>query len=301
MSMRCGLSFLLLCLLLCPSVAWAQKIQVCVSIPPQKTFVTALGQDLVHVEVMVSPGSSPATYEPRPSQLRQLADTDLYAAIGVPFERAWLDKFAAVNPGMRIVHTDAQVHKRALPSSYDLHKEAVDSGHTEHTGIKDPHIWLSPALVAIQAENLCQALQEVDPEHAADYEHFLQTFLQEIESIEATLEGILEPVRGESFLVFHPAWGYFAQAFGLHQVAVELEGKRPKPAQLAQVVSFAQARDIQAIFVQPQFSTKSARMIAREIGAQVYTADPLAEDWASNLMHMARQIEKALQSSEKSR
>ncbi len=273
---------------------YAQPVRVCVSIPPQKTFAAAVGKDLVQVDVMVRPGANPATYEPRPSQLATLAQTDIYFAVGVPFERAWLERFAAVNPQMRIVHTEAGIEKKPLPSSFRLKTEnpVPDQGHQ---GIKDPHVWLSPPLVRTQAQNMGRALQELDPSHQATYRENLSDFLDKVNSLHADLQDLLAPVQGRAFLVFHPAWGYFARTYGLRQVAVELEGKDPKPSQLGRLISFAHAQNIRAIFVQPQFSAKSARVVARDIGAEVIVADPLAENWTAQMRRHAQELRRVIE------
>jgi len=91
-------------------------------------------------------------------------------------------------------------------------------------------------------------------------------------------------------MVFHPAWGYFAEAYGLVQVPVEIEGKDPKPAQLQNLIRHARERHIKVVFVQPQFSTKSAELLSREIGGQIVYTDPLAENWAGNLREVARKF-----------
>jgi len=272
---------------------YAQPVRICVSIPPQKTFAAAVGKDLVQVDVMVRPGANPATYEPRPSQLAALAQTDIYFAVGVPFERAWLERFAAVNPQMRIVHTEKDIEKKPLPSSYNLKTQEPVSGQG-HQGIKDPHVWLSPPLVRIQAQNMGRALQEIDPSHEAMYQKHLFAFLDKVNSLHADLQDLLAPVQGKAFLVFHPAWGYFARTYGLRQVAVELEGKDPKPSQLGRLISFARDQNIRAIFVQPQFSAKSARVVARDIGAEVIVADPLAEDWSAQMRRHAQDLRRVI-------
>ncbi|MCK5723282.1 MAG: zinc ABC transporter substrate-binding protein, partial [Gammaproteobacteria bacterium] len=97
------------------------------------------------------------------------------------------------------------------------------------------------------------------------------------------------------FMVFHPSWGYFADTYGLKQVAVEIEGKNPKPSQLKELIEHAKEQGIKIIFVQPQFSSKSAKLVAREIGGRVAVADPLAQDWSANLRAVAREFKGALQ------
>jgi len=130
------------------------KIPVFVSILPQKYFVEQIGQDLVDVRTMVKPGSSPATYEPKPDQMAALSRARLYFSIGVPFENTWLGKLASFNPGMRIVRTDQEVLKKPIAGHEP--KGGKPAGDREPRTAKglDPHIWLSPPLVMIQAFNL---------------------------------------------------------------------------------------------------------------------------------------------------
>jgi zinc transport system substrate-binding protein len=248
------------------------KVPVFVSIVPQKYFVQQIGKELVEVRVMVQPGASPHTYEPKPEQLAGLTKAKLYLAIGVPFEKAWLKRFTASNPEMKVVQTDQDIKKLGY----------------------DPHIWLSPPLVKIQARTIMTALKEMDPENKGRYEAHYQKFVAEIEGLDGQLKQIFSGKKGLQFMVFHPAWGYFAQAYGIEQVPIEIEGKDPKPAQLKELIKQARAKKIRVIFVQPQFSTKSADLVAKEIGGQVVFADPLAEDWMTNLSQVAHQFKTAL-------
>jgi zinc transport system substrate-binding protein len=279
-----------------PPESPAAELNVYVSILPQKAFVQAIGGDHIQVQVMVQPGANPATYEPKPSQLACLADSKIYFAIGVPFEKAWLKRFRSVQPKLQVVHIDQNISKMAMPSAYQLEpgQHQRTTGQNRQTQSKDPHIWLSPPLVKTLAQNICRALAKADPEQAMTYRENLSTFLHDIESLDADLQAMLTPFHGYAFLVFHPAWGYFARTYDLRQVAVEVEGKSPKPQQLARLIAFARKENIQAIFVQPQFSAKSARTIAREIGAEVIAADPLAEDWAANLRRQAKILSQVL-------
>lgn len=164
------------------------------------------------------------------------------------------------------------------------------SGDDHSSGSPDPHIWLSPALVKIQAAQIRNALVAIDPARRSTYESNHQAFVREIEELDAELKALFAGRTGERFMVFHPSWGYFAQAYGLVQVPVEVEGKEPKPAQLQQLIRHARERGIKVVFVQPQFSAKSAELLAREIGGQVVYADPLAENWAVNLREVARKF-----------
>jgi len=275
--------------------AGAGPIEVFVSIPPQKYFVEKIGGGLVQVSVMVPPGASPATYEPKPRQMSALAVTKAYMAIGVPFEKNWLGKISAANPKMKIVQTDQGIIKRTMAAHpHTDHEEAGAESH-EHEGLPDPHIWTAPPLVKIQAQNILQALTGIDPANRSIYQTNYEKFVQEIEALDAELKEIFAGREGKvRFMVFHPAWGYLAEAYGLEQIPVELEGKEPKPAQLKELIESAKRLNIKIVFVQPQFSTKSAEVIAKAIGGEVVLADPLAQDWAENLRKQAARFKAAL-------
>ncbi len=276
----------------------AVRTIVFVSVVPQKFFVEKISGTAVDVEVMVQPGASPATYEPKPSQMRKLAVSSAYFAIGVPFEDAWLNKIAGVNPKMLIVHTDDGIEK--LTMAAHLHDGGQEESEPEegriadkHDG-QDPHIWLAPRLVKKQLAVIRDTLSTLHPEQTAAFQRNYDSFIGEIDRLDADLRGILKKKRGMQFMVFHPSWGYFANEYGLQQVAIEIEGKAPKPAQLRNLIKHAKEQNISVIFAQLQFSSKSARLIAREIGAEVILVDPLAEDWLQNMTTVAEKFEKAI-------
>jgi zinc transport system substrate-binding protein len=280
-----------------------QKVSVFVSILPQKYFVEKIGGDLVDISVMVKPGANPATYEPKPQQMAQLSRAKIYFVIGVPFEHVWLNKITAANSDMQVVHTDAGIDK--IPIKHHSHN-GNETGHlhTEKSGpeesedhdreILDPHIWLSPPLVKLQAETIFKTLVSIDPVHRSKYERQHQRFTVEIDEIHGKLKSLFDGKDGQEFMVFHPSWGYFAHSYGLRQVAIEVEGKAPKPAQLKELIEHAKANNIKVIFVQPQFSRKSAELIAREINGRVVVVDPLAENWGENLHLVAKEFKAAL-------
>jgi zinc transport system substrate-binding protein len=274
-------------------VAADDRIRVCVSILPQADFVRQIAQERAVVDVMVQPGASPATYEPKARQMAALARARAYFAIGAPFEAVWLPKIAAANPAMRIVHTDAGIEKRTMAAHYHDHRP--DSGADgDHRGIRDPHVWLSPPLVKAQARIILETLVDIDPTNSTFYETNWRNFVARIDNLHARLQETFAGRQGLRFMVFHPAWGYFADAYGLVQVPIELEGKEPKPAQLQELIAIARRHDIRVVFVQPQFSRRSAELVAREIGARVVLADPLPVDWVTNLSAVAADIESAL-------
>jgi zinc transport system substrate-binding protein len=268
-----------------------QKLDVFVSIAPQKYFVQQIGKERVNVQVMVQPGANPATYEPRPRQMAALSKAQIYFAIGVAFEKVWLGKIAAASSKLRVVHTDHGVQK--IPMATHHHPAEHDSGKN-HQGEPDPHTWLSPTLVISQARAILNALVDVDSNHRPVYEANTNAFIAELAALDADFRDMFAGQQGREFMVFHPAWGYFAQAYGLKQVPVEIEGKDPKPAQLKALIDHAQKKHIKVIFVQPQFSARSAELIAKAIDGQVIFADPLASDWSDNLRKVAQKFKTAL-------
>jgi zinc transport system substrate-binding protein len=300
------------------------KLPVFVTIAPQKYFVQQIGKDLVDVQVMVEPGADPHTYEPKPQQMVAITKAKLYFAVGIEFEKANLSKITATSPNLKVIHTDHGIEKLAMEAHHhheghaeehheddrdhegehhkaehdheksEHHGEAApDKDHHDHTGL-DPHIWLSPPLVKIQARTILAALQEADPVHRSVYEANFKAFTAQIGQLDADLKKTFAGKTGLQFMVFHPAWGYFAHAYGLKQVPIEIEGKEPKPAQLKELIQHARKNDIKVVFVQPQFSSQSAEVVAREIGGQVAFVDPLAEDWMANLRQVADKFQAAL-------
>jgi zinc transport system substrate-binding protein len=264
------------------------KPLVAVSIPPQKYFVEKIAGDLVDVLVMIPPGSSPHVYEPRPVQMASLSNAKAYFAIGVEFEKAWLERLAKTSPAMMIVHTDRGIAKQPLQEHPG---EEAPSAH-DHEGL-DPHIWLSPELVKHQAANMEHALSAAFPSHAATFRRNDSLFLLEIAALQDSIRAILRSqTPGRPFMVFHPSWGYFAREFNLQQIAIEVEGKEPSPSELGAIFDCAKRFGITTIYVQPQFSKRSAEVIAQQIGAHLEIADPLAMDWRENLLRCAHALQK---------
>jgi zinc transport system substrate-binding protein len=299
---------LLTCLFLSAGLpAHAAKVKTFVSIAPQHYFVQKIGGELVDVSVLVPSGADPHTYEPKPRQMAELAKTAVYFAVGIDFEKAWMKRIAATSPGMRVVQTDSGIEKIGIATHHHDEPDKAGSGspgrekpahrhdkaHNHSEGAPDPHVWLSPALVKIQAKHIADALIAVDSVHRTRYEENYAAFLREIEDLDAELKALFAGSPGARFMVFHPSWGYFAQAYGLQQVPIEIEGKDPKPAQLQELIQHAREQGIKVVFVQPQFSSKNAEMVAREIGGQVVTADPLAADWTENLRTVGRKFKAA--------
>jgi zinc transport system substrate-binding protein len=271
-----------------------KKFQITVSILPQKYFVHRIvnGDNLdFDIHIMIPPGHSPATYAPTPQQMRALSHSQLYFRIGhIPFEKAWMKNIAANNPQLKIVDTSTGVD---LIETGEHEDDAHQDHH--HAGI-DPHIWLSPRAVKIQAKHILDAVIEIDGENQEFYKENYRLFLRDIDRLDGEIKAVLESYRGRKFMVFHPAWSYFARDYGLEQLPIEVEGKTPNPANLKKIIDIARKENIRIIFVQEQFDTNSARAVAAEIGGQVVKIDPLGLDWLDNMKGIAEKISESVSS-----
>ncbi len=271
------------------------QISAMVSIVPQVYFVEQVGGNRVHVEAIVQPSHNPHTYEPTPRQLTRLSHTDVYFSIGVAFEKGFIPKLQNLLPKLPVIDTSRKVPLRAIRSD---HRDSgstppkSSANHNEHGA--DPHIWLSPPLVILQVRTICDALIALDPEGKQIYETNADHFIEKLEQLDSELKLLLSDLPSRKFMVYHPAWGYFADAYQLEQIEVEIEGKTPSAKQLTRIIDQAKAEDIKVVFTQPQFSIKAAKTIADSIGGKVVPIDPLAEDIFTNLKTVAESIRKAV-------
>lgn len=263
------------------------KPNIIVSITPQKTFVQKIAKDMVDVTVMVPRGSSPHAYEPKPSQMIALSKADIYFSMGVEFEKAWLKKFHSQNSTLIFADMSATIEKIPFKQNHHHHNKEA-----HHNGV-DPHTWVAPQNVAIMAQTIYNNLVKISPENREAYKQNLQAFLEEIQATDAKIKLLLKNLPPQTkFMVFHPSWGYFANAYNLEQVAIEVEGKSPQPKEIIKIIEEAKKENIKVIFTQPEFSDKSARIIAQETNARVQKISPLHPQWSQNLINMAETLAK---------
>jgi zinc transport system substrate-binding protein len=277
------LLFILLSLLVTSS-AFA-KLNIIVSIQPQLEFVSKIGGDKIETSLMVLPGNSPHTYEPKPSQMIAISRANLYLAIGVEFEKVWLDKFK--NQNQKLIVKDI---------TKDINRTAMKSYHHSHNRDEialDPHIWVDPINVKQIARNIFEVLSKLDTKNRSFYKKRLDIYLKELDQLDIEIKEILKDTPKETkFMVFHPSWGYFAKRYNLKQLAIEVEGKKPKPKQLINIIKEAKEEQVKAIFVQPEFSDEVARTIANSLDIEIIKTSPLAKEWAENLKNLAKAIAK---------
>lgn len=274
----------------------APKLNVAVSILPQKYLVERIGGQRVAVTVMVGPGAEPETYEPKPEQLVALSEAVAYFSIGLPFERVWMDRIVGANNTMTIIDTTEGIERLPMATDHQHRGEGSPSGQ-EGSSVDenlDPHIWLSPTLVKVQTQIVQEALAALDPGRAAEYQANLAGLFSDIDALDAEIRQTLAGVGTRKFIVFHPAWGYFARDYGLEMIPIELGGQEPSAQELAGLVTEAKAEGIRVIFASPAFSTRTAETIAKEIDGSVLLIDPLALDWLQNLRQVAETFAQVL-------
>jgi len=268
---------------------------VFVSIVPQKYFVDKISNGFFDCQVMVPPGINVHSYEPKPRQMSLLSTAIAYFSTGLEFEGPWLPKFAALSPSMQIIHTDTLIQKIAsTDKDNESGKSQTQIGPGHELNGKDPHIWLSPVLVKQQIMTITAALQRLDTAHAGIFKSNCDAFCIEIDSLDSRIKTLLPCDTAKfgkaknPFLVFHPTWGYFAKDYCLSQIAIEIDGKEPSPQTMKAILDTARLYKIKTVFAQPEYSKKTAEVIAKEIGATVIDADGLAYDWQNNLLTVAK-------------
>ncbi len=283
-------ALLLLSGLMAPAQA-EQKINVFVSIAPQQHFVEQVGGDRVAVSVMVGPGQSPELYEPTPRQMARLAGADLYFSIGMPFESSWLPEIRKNNPALKIVACCAELARLA---GHEHHGHEHGGHDSEHGNSMDPHVWTDPNNVMVIAGLIEAALASHDKANAEAYRQAARAFNKQLQALDRLIAEKTAALKNRQLIVAHPSWGYFAERYGLSQISIEQDGKEIQGRSLAELIKFARQRNIRAVFTQPQFNDRAARVIAAEIGAKVIELDPLTADYIEDMRAMTDRIVQGL-------
>jgi zinc transport system substrate-binding protein len=253
-----------------------------VTLEPLRYFTEAIAGDNYEVVSMVPKGSSPESYDPTPQQLVNLSKSQAYLRIGyIGFEQAWMKKLEANCPNMKVYDTSKGI---------DLIR---DKGHWHgdhfHEGGVEPHVWNSTQNALIIADNIYQALCELDSTHQEDYRKRLDVLKQTIRQTDANVRTLLENADS-TFLIYHPALSYFARDYGLKQVSIEEGGKEPSPAQLKALIETCRNENVHTIFVQQEFDQRNAQLIANELGVNIVSINPLSYDWVKEMIRIAEAL-----------
>lgn len=266
-----------LCLLGDPVLA--RPLDLSTSVPPVAALVQQVAGPRARVHALLRPGDNPETFAPTPRQMAHLANSLAYVHIGLPFEATWLPRIRAVAPGLRLIDLRQGISQR--PRHH--HARLKTGDHDD----PDPHLWTDPQLLIRMSETLRDELSRLDPSHSDDYHRNQQRLAAQLHALDRELAAALAPLRGHSFLVFHPAWGYFARRYGLRQLAIQDQGKQQGARWIAGLIDRARREHIQTILVQPQFDQRLAGRIARAIHGRVVRLDPLAYDYQAGLRRLA--------------
>ena len=260
----------------------SEKPILTVTLEPLRYFTEAIAGDNYEVVSMVPKGSSPESYDPTPQQLVNLSKSQAYLRIGyIGFEQAWMKKLEANCPNMKVYDTSKGI---------DLIR---DKGHWHgdhfHEGGVEPHVWNSTQNALIIADNIYQALCELDSTHQEDYQKRLDVLKQTIRQTDANVRTLLENADS-TFLIYHPALSYFARDYGLKQVSIEEGGKEPSPAQLKALIETCRNENVHTIFVQQEFDQRNAQLIANELGVNIVSINPLSYDWVKEMIRIAEAL-----------
>lgn len=251
---------------------------IAVSIVPQATFVEKVCGDNFEIVTMIPPGASPETYEPTPVEMQKLEDSSVYFSIGVPAEETSI--LSGITDGTKLVK---------------LHEKAAESyPEREDDGGRDPHVWLSPKRVKLMVSTIRDTLCELDSANAELYKTNAESYIAELDALDKEIRSLLGNKSGGKFIAFHPAFGYFADDYGLTMYALEEHGKEATAKSLAQMVDLANKEDIKVIFYQEETSGIQAEAFAEEIGGKAVSLEPLAADYTANLKKMAIALSEAV-------
>lgn len=254
------------------------KPVVAVTIAPVGSFARYVCGGLAEVIVLVPPGFSPETYEPSPRDIEAFSRADIYFTVGVPVEASG---YLARAGGMKVVPLAEKV-------------AGVYPDLTFENGDRDPHIWLSPKRAKVMVETIAAEMSALDPENRETYMLNANSYLARLDALDGKIRQALAGVKNRKFIVFHPAFGYFADDYGLEMVALEQDGKEAAPGRLQEMVDFAKAQKIRVIFYQAEIDSSQSAAFAEEIGGKTAALEPLAENYIENLEHMAEVMAEAM-------
>lgn len=266
------------------------RLNIIVSILPQVEFVEAVAGDYAKVSVMIPSGASPAVYEPTPKQLKLISTSDIYFKVGeLPFERTHVKKFRKLNHKLILINTSSEV--KYIESD---HSHGDEDAYDNDDHFVDPHIWMDPILVIKQVIQIRDALIQFDPKHKKIYQKNAKIYISKLEKINKEINILFRSKKEREILVYHPFLAYFGQRYGITQYAIEVDGKQPSLKQLNEMIKEFKQKKINSIFVQRQFSSRLPEVFAKELKIKVVSVDPLDQNYAENILGIAKKISENL-------
>lgn len=258
------------------------KLAVAVSIVPQETFVKAVAGDLVEVVTMIPSGQSPENFQPTPDLLEKFSKSKIYFSIGVPTESSSIiPKAKDLNSSLKIINLDNEVAK-------------VYPDREFAPGKRDPHIWLSPKRTKVMINIIKEELSKIDPKNKSIYEKNANEYMKKLDKVDNDIKLSLTNLKNKSIIVYHPAFGYFCDDYGLNMIALEEEGKESSPQDLQKIIDMAKEKEIKTIFYQAEIDSKQSKTFADEIGGKTELIAPLSPDYIKNLEKIANVFKQVL-------
>ncbi|MBQ8204263.1 MAG: zinc ABC transporter substrate-binding protein [Alistipes sp.] len=246
-----------------------------VSISPLKMLAEEITCGDFPVEVLVPEGASPETYDPTARQLTEASQAQLLLSTGlITFEQSLVDRIANKE---RIVDLSSGITLLAGSCTHN-HSHS----HMHHTHGIDPHIWTSPRALTTMVRTMHKRVMALYPD-STKYDVAAGRLLERIEQLDTRCQESIEASETEAFMIYHPAYTYYAHDYGIRQISVEQDGKEPSPRQLALLVEEVKRHNIKAILLQPQYSIDKVMSLAEECGIEVIVTDPLATDILSEI------------------
>jgi zinc transport system substrate-binding protein len=268
-----------------------KKPTISVSILPQKYFVEQIAGNFFDINVILPPGSSAEDYEPSPKQIMDVSNSSIFFYVGhLGFEKSWLNRMAEIAPKVSYISCSKGIDLLRDGCGHDS-GEPTPETNTQGT---DPHIWTSPENVKIISRTICSQLSVAYPTQKKIFENNLNVFISKIDTLDNFIRQTFSDSIKSSFMIFHPALGYFARDYHLIQHPIEFDGKSPSTAHMKKMVDIARSEKINTIFIQAQFETAKAEAIAKEIGASIVPVDNLAENWLAEMYSLAKKMKIAL-------
>lgn len=260
-----------------------KKPIIAVSIVPEKEWVEAVVGDFADVTVMIPSGKSPANYAPSPKELQLFSDASVYFAIGVPTEKVnILSKTKDINPNLKVVHLEQAAAEKYPERQFE-------------SGKRDQHIFISPKRIAVMVQEIEDTLSKEYPGQKEQFEKNAAAYIEKIEEADKEIKTILAEVEAKKFIAYHPAFGYFADDYGLEMIAIEKDGKEATPQRVQEIIDLAKTEDIHVIFYQAEIDSSQSKAIAEEIDGKTVQIAPLAPDSVENAKRMAQTFKNKME------
>lgn len=270
----------------------AAPVRVVTSIAPFGHFLERIGGGTVAVTVLVPAGQAAETFQVLPRQMEELSRSRVYFLVGMPFEEVLAEKLRGMPGAPKIV--DLREHVDLLYFDCEHGDQDHDHGHDHSHEGPDPHYWMDPLRVKRVVAAMEAAMAEAFPAQAAPFAANRAALDTELDTVHARVAEVLAPFRGSVLYVYHPAFGYFCDRYGLTQEALESAGKSPGARRINELAETMKSAGVAAVFTQPQFTQGEAATLAAAVGARLVTLDDLAPDYAANLERVAGALAEGL-------